>query len=129
MSGVDTVADRVKRRRFSDTDRAWLADQQDNKCACCDHILEVTFQVDHIIPLRAGGTNDEYNLHVLCPNCHARKTQGEPEKLKMIAEFPHKSYRYCWLCDEIYSNFFRHRCEKEMWFLKKKERKRKNKFF
>ena len=30
--------------------------------------------VDHILPLRQGGTNARYNLQALCKRCHDRKT-------------------------------------------------------
>lgn len=30
--------------------------------------------VDHILPLRRGGTNDRSNLQALCASCHSRKT-------------------------------------------------------
>ncbi len=30
--------------------------------------------IDHIVPLRRGGSNDESNLQALCTSCHARKT-------------------------------------------------------
>lgn len=33
--------------------------------------------VDHITPLRRGGTNDRRNLQPLCHSCHSRKTQAE----------------------------------------------------
>jgi 5-methylcytosine-specific restriction endonuclease McrA len=29
---------------------------------------------DHVIPLSAGGTDDESNLQALCKPCHDRKT-------------------------------------------------------
>ena len=34
-------------------------------------------EVDHIVPLAAGGTNDFENLQPLCHECHSRKTATE----------------------------------------------------
>lgn len=34
----------------------------------------VAEQVDHIVPVASGGTNDEENLQGLCSSCHRRKT-------------------------------------------------------
>ncbi|MDI9917864.1 HNH endonuclease signature motif containing protein [Rhodococcus sp. IEGM 1379] len=34
-------------------------------------------QVDHIINVKAGGTDDMTNLQVLCARCHEIKTQRE----------------------------------------------------
>jgi len=34
-------------------------------------------EVDHIIPLASGGTNDLENLQPLCHSCHSRKTAKE----------------------------------------------------
>lgn len=33
--------------------------------------------VDHIVPLRDGGTHDRSNLQSLCLDCHAAKTQED----------------------------------------------------
>ena len=33
--------------------------------------------VDHIIPIRRGGTDDEDNLQSMCSVCHSRKTAAE----------------------------------------------------
>ena len=33
--------------------------------------------VDHIVPLREGGTNEESNLQSLCKPCHSSKTNAE----------------------------------------------------
>lgn len=35
--------------------------------------------VDHVIALKDGGTNDLWNLQSLCGDCHDRKTYGEPK--------------------------------------------------
>lgn len=48
----------------------------------CEHCLKENritsaTEVDHIIPLRHGGTNDISNLQALCKPCHSRKTARE----------------------------------------------------
>lgn len=40
----------------------------------CVHCGAQATQVDHITPLRRGGTNDEGNLQSLCHSCHSKKT-------------------------------------------------------
>jgi 5-methylcytosine-specific restriction endonuclease McrA len=40
----------------------------------CRHILRDTWERDHILPIALGGTNDEWNVQILCPNCHRSKT-------------------------------------------------------
>ena len=39
-------------------------------------------QVDHIMPLSRGGTNDRANLQPLCHSCHSRKTAREQLRTK-----------------------------------------------
>jgi 5-methylcytosine-specific restriction endonuclease McrA len=34
-------------------------------------------QVDHVIPLSKGGTDDDSNLQAICERCHDRKTRKE----------------------------------------------------
>ena len=36
-------------------------------------------QIDHIVPLATGGTNDSDNLQALCKKCHFDKTKTEQE--------------------------------------------------
>lgn len=45
-------------------------------CVDCTRrdIVEPATEVDHIRPLRDGGTNDWSNLQPLCKSCHSRKT-------------------------------------------------------
>jgi 5-methylcytosine-specific restriction protein A len=43
----------------------------------CRRCGEAASQVDHIVPLRKGGTNSEENLQSLCHSCHSRKTITE----------------------------------------------------
>jgi 5-methylcytosine-specific restriction protein A len=43
-------------------------------CALCG---APATEVDHIIPIRLGGSNDAANLQALCKSCHSAKTARE----------------------------------------------------
>ena len=64
-----------------------LLEAFDRKCAICGWGLSTDISVKkyrhsggcqfhHIIPIAQGGTNDEENLILLCPNCHALAHAG-----------------------------------------------------
>jgi hypothetical protein len=36
---------------------------------------EAGFEIDHIVEVKHGGTNEIHNLQALCPSCHAVKTK------------------------------------------------------
>lgn len=40
----------------------------------CEVCGELASELDHIIPIRAGGTNHWDNLQALCKSCHSKKT-------------------------------------------------------
>ncbi len=42
--------------------------------------IKKAFDIDHIIPLAEGGSNEHANLQVLCKPCHFEKTQTEHEQ-------------------------------------------------
>lgn len=65
------------RRRWTALQKRSIASEQDYKCAICDELLPLWWQVDHIIPLSQGGPDTLENLQVLCSNCHASKTARE----------------------------------------------------
>ena len=37
-------------------------------------MLDVSYEVDHKVPLYKGGDNNVNNLQALCRNCHGKKT-------------------------------------------------------
>ena len=60
-----------------------IAGKQRYKCATIPNYVcplknepfdEAGYDIDHIIELRHGGTNDMSNLQALCPACHRVKT-------------------------------------------------------
>lgn len=69
----------TKRGTLSDKERLNIVIQQNMKCNLCltsfHHLLhDLTFEVDHIIPLDMGGLHGIENLQALCPACHNYKT-------------------------------------------------------
>jgi|TARA_B100000795_G_C22803951_1_gene443653 hypothetical protein len=62
------------KRSVSETKKKFVASQQNWKCGKCDEQLKATFQVDHKVDLRYGGSNHITNLLALCTECHAEKT-------------------------------------------------------
>lgn len=84
--GFFDIASRV-RSLLGDT--AWdrLATQmRESECACCGAVASAddrAHHVHHIVPVLAGGTNEDWNLMTLCPSCHRRveeftKTFADP---------------------------------------------------
>jgi len=65
------------KRSVSETRKKYVASGQGWKCGKCRQTLTHLFEVDHIIRLQNGGTNEVNNLVALCPNCHREKTALE----------------------------------------------------
>lgn len=67
----------MKRQRFSAQARFRIVHDQDFKCALCHYKIPVDFNIDHVVPLWDGGTNDRSNLQGVCVACHGAKTETE----------------------------------------------------
>ena len=82
----DASAERQQTKRFyrqtawSAIRRAVLARQP-----TCRHCGAPASEVDHIVPLRRGGTNALSNLQALCRSCHSRKSITETKGLQKIS--------------------------------------------
>lgn len=64
----------VQKRAVSGYTKRMIASKQEWKCSHCSKMLQASFEVDHILALSDGGTNQEDNLVALCRNCHGEKT-------------------------------------------------------
>ena len=115
MNGKMTWTSRIGTRRLlSEASKKQVAASQLWCCASCKTILPAAFQVDHIMPLAVGGSNEMRNLAALCPNCHASKTQNEDERVRAfrgaVADMERTSAAPCWYCGGVYSTYFKHTC-------------------
>jgi 5-methylcytosine-specific restriction endonuclease McrA len=61
-------------------------DKQENACGICKLLLSPFFEIDHIIGLQFGGTDDEANLMALCRECHIKKTIKENRYREQIKD-------------------------------------------
>ena len=64
-------------RKVSESTKKMVASNQQWRCFMCHNLLDYSYEIDHNVPLFAGGTNHISNLHALCRNCHGKKTIAE----------------------------------------------------
>jgi 5-methylcytosine-specific restriction endonuclease McrA len=75
---------RDKRKHIKKDVRQQVVFKQGNLCGECKLALTPYFQIDHVIGLQFGGTDDESNLMALCCECHAKKSEAENRCRKRI---------------------------------------------
>lgn len=64
------------KRSVSESKKKYVAASQDWKCQKCQAMLSATYEIDHVVDLQYGGSNDVSNLVALCRNCHGEKTMS-----------------------------------------------------
>ena len=65
------------KRSVSETKKKFVASNQNWCCKHCSKKLPAWFEVDHVIKLEYGGSNNIDNLEALCRDCHGKKTALE----------------------------------------------------
>jgi len=58
-----------------------ILQRDDFKCVKCN---KQGLEIDHIIPVALGGTNEISNLQTLCSRCHREKTNKDVEKIAKV---------------------------------------------
>jgi hypothetical protein len=70
-----------------------LALRNNYHCEGCQHVLHPDSEVDHIVPWSLCGDDSDENVQVLCPNCHAEKSNAENGMIRIfqrkLAELSH----------------------------------------
>jgi len=63
---------------FTKSHIAFLMNAQNNKCAICRKSISKKKTIDHIFPIKLGGTNWPSNIQLLCPCCNRKKSAKHP---------------------------------------------------
>jgi DNA helicase-2/ATP-dependent DNA helicase PcrA len=66
---------RAPRRQLPEASKKAVLWRQKYHCASCGCLLPPTYELDHLTPLAAGGTDGLANLQALCRACHVQKTR------------------------------------------------------
>jgi len=66
----------MRRPSFSTSFRLSLFLERNGSCASCNTKIAAgqAWDIDHILPIALGGTNESNNLQILCRTCHRLKT-------------------------------------------------------
>jgi 5-methylcytosine-specific restriction endonuclease McrA len=66
----------MRRRKFTRIERLIVEQRADGQCEFCRSPFDFsteTFEIEHIVPLVQGGTNEMENLALSCGGCNSRK--------------------------------------------------------
>ena len=67
----------TKRKRVTPFTSKKVASRQGFKCAMCGELLSEDWEIDHIVSLQRGGSNELNNYQALHKRCHASKSSEE----------------------------------------------------
>jgi hypothetical protein len=111
-------------RNVTESQKKRIAGRQRYTCAASvaqytcpykgDPFDEAGYEIDHIIELRDGGTNEDSNLQALCLPCHRVKTTRKTSMLSK--KQPKPQIHKCYHCDKLNATVFendRWRCKED----------------
>ena len=108
----------TRRRRLRELVKKRITFGQHCLCGMCKQFVEVTYEVNHIVPFALGGSDHPKNLVTLCKHCHGLYTQNQAiwiERARYLLKTT-KSQRLCLGCRKVVSSYFPHTCQGEFTF-------------
>ena len=93
-----TLTRTVRRPTFSTSFRLSLFLKRKGICAACTQKIDAgkAWDIDHILPMALGGTNEPHNLQILCRSCHRAKTSHSD--IPLIAKTKRLKARHLGAC-------------------------------
>ena len=99
-------------RKVSESTKKRIAGRQ--RYTCASSVLDYScplngkpfdesgYEIDHIVELRDGGTNEPTNLQALCPMCHRVKTSRKTSEMakREVPQYP------CYHCSKLGATVF-----------------------
>lgn len=80
--------------RISPKIRKQIREEAKDRCGYClspQYLVPIIFEIEHIIPISAGGTDDEENLWLACGACnsfkHAKTHGTDPQTKRKVRLF------------------------------------------
>lgn len=75
MSNKERRHQEEEREHYTDEQKLRIQRKSDDRCVWCGKKVFLGYEgtVDHFIPLKKGGTNDEVNLVLMCYDCNQKK--------------------------------------------------------
>jgi 5-methylcytosine-specific restriction endonuclease McrA len=73
--------------KYTQADVKWLIKIQRCRCAICQKNIKDKYHVDHITPIKLGGTNSKRNLQILCERCNTSKGAKPPHEYMQSVGF------------------------------------------
>lgn len=71
---VDPVGTTQQSNYISQETKNFVFARDKGQCRCCKTTSNIQF--DHIKPFSCGGSNESYNIQLLCQQCNASKSNG-----------------------------------------------------
>ena len=84
------MTDKTPRISLPPAVRQYVFERDGYQCKGCHKIdlLAKSLQVDHILPLARGGTNDFSNLQTLCSQCNLQKSDKIDPRFRRLYSDP-----------------------------------------
>lgn len=74
--------------QYTTSDLSDIYNSQNGQCVYCNIRLKwLHYHIDHIVPIKRGGTNHKDNIQILCARCNVKKGAQDPKEYENAIGF------------------------------------------